>query len=55
MGKLSNAALKTRGKVIGVIPEFLKKGENINLNNSKTIVLHKSIQDDDIIKIKKSF
>ena len=39
MGKLSNAALKTGGKVIGVIPEFLKKGENINLNNSKTIVV----------------
>ena len=39
MGKLSNAALKTRGNVIGVIPEFLKKGENINLGISKTIIV----------------
>ena len=29
MGKLSNTALKRGSKVIGVIPEFLKIGENI--------------------------
>ena len=39
MGKLSNAALKRGAKVIGIIPEFLKKGENINLNISKTIIV----------------
>ncbi len=39
MGKLSNAALKMGANVIGVIPEFLKKGENINLDISKTIIV----------------
>ena len=39
MGKLSNAALKKGANVVGVIPEFLKKGENINLNISKTIIV----------------
>ena len=39
MGKLSNSALKKGANVIGVIPEFLKKGENINLDISKTIIV----------------
>ena len=39
MGILSNTALKNGAKVNGIIPEFLKKGENINLNVSKTIVV----------------
>ena len=39
MGKLSNAALKKSKNIIGVIPEFLKKGENINLNILKTIIV----------------
>ena len=39
MGKLSNVALKKGSNVIGVIPEFLKIGENINLNISKTIIV----------------
>ena len=39
MGKLSNAAIKKGGDIVGVIPEFLKKGENINLNISKTIIV----------------
>ena len=39
MGILSNTALKNGTKVIGIIPEFLKKGENINLNVSETIVV----------------
>ena len=39
MGKLSNAALKKGSNVLGVIPEFLKKGENLNLNISQTIIV----------------
>ena len=39
MGKLSNAALKKGANVVGVIPEFLKIGENLNLNISKTIIV----------------
>ena len=39
MGKLSNAAIKKGGDIVGVIPEFLKKGENLNLNISKTIIV----------------
>ena len=39
MGKVSNAALKRGSKVIGIIPKFLKKGENINYNISQTIVV----------------
>jgi hypothetical protein len=39
MGTLSNAALKKGSSVIGVIPEFLKKEENINLNLSQTITV----------------
>ena len=39
MGKLSNAALKKGANVLGVIPEFLKKGENLNLNISQTIIV----------------
>ena len=39
MGKLSNAALKKGANVIGVIPEFLKIGENLNLDISKTIIV----------------
>jgi hypothetical protein len=39
MGKLSNAALKKGSNVIGVIPEFLKIGENLNLDISKTIIV----------------
>jgi len=39
MGKLSNAALKKGANVIGIIPEFLKKGENLNQNISQTIVV----------------
>ena len=39
MGKVSNVALKQGGKVIGIIPDFLKKGENINYNISQTIIV----------------
>ena len=39
MGKLSNVALQKGSNVIGVIPEFLKIGENINLDISKTIIV----------------
>ena len=39
MGKLSNVALKKGSNVIGVIPEFLKIGENLNLDISKTIIV----------------
>ena len=39
MGKLSNAALKKGSNVIGVIPEFLTTGENLNLDISKTIIV----------------
>ena len=39
MGKLSNAALKKGSNVIGVIPKFLKIGENLNLDISKTIIV----------------
>jgi len=39
MGKVSNEAIKQGSSVIGVIPEFLKKNENINLNISQTIVV----------------
>ena len=39
MGKVSNAALKKGANVIGIIPEFLKKGENLNLDISKTIIV----------------
>ena len=39
MGKVSNVALKQGAKVIGIIPDFLKKGENINYDISKTIVV----------------
>ena len=39
MGEVSNAAIKEKAKVIGIIPEFLKKGENINYNISETIVV----------------
>ena len=39
MGKLSNAALKNEANVIGIIPEFLKKGENLNLDISNTIIV----------------
>tara|TARA_Y100000590_G_scaffold453148_1_gene597638 strand:- start:1157 stop:1696 length:540 start_codon:yes stop_codon:yes gene_type:complete len=39
MGKISNLAIKRHAKVIGIIPEFLKKGENINKKISKIIVV----------------
>ena len=39
MGKLSNAALKVEANVIGIIPEFLKIGENLNQDISKTIIV----------------
>ena len=39
MGKLSNSALKNGSNVIGVIPEFLIKEENLNTNISKTIIV----------------
>ena len=39
MGKVSNVALKNGSTVIGIIPEFLKKDENINYNISKIIVV----------------
>ena len=39
MGKHSNAALKKGSNVIGVIPEFLKIGENLNLDISKIIIV----------------
>jgi len=39
MGKVSNLAIKNGSTVIGIIPEFLKKNENINYNISKTIVV----------------
>ena len=39
MGKVSNIALKNGSTVIGIIPEFLKKDENINYNISKIIVV----------------
>ena len=39
MGKLSNVALKKGSNVIGIIPEFLKIGENLNLDISKTIIV----------------
>ena len=39
MGKVSNIALKQGSRVIGIIPDFLKKGENINYNISETIVV----------------
>ena len=39
MGKISNTALKRGSKVIGVIPEFLTTGENLNLDISKTIIV----------------
>ena len=39
MGKVSNVALKQGAKVIGIIPDFLKKGENINYNISQTIIV----------------
>ena len=44
MGKLSNAALKKGSNVIGVIPEFLKIGENLNLDISKTITVKNMAQ-----------
>lgn len=39
MGKISNSAYNSGGKVIGIIPEFLKKGENVNYNISELIVV----------------
>jgi len=39
MGQVSNIAKKNGSQVIGIIPEFLKKNENINHNTSKTIVV----------------
>ena len=39
MGKISNAALKKGSTVIGIIPEFLKKEENINYNISELIIV----------------
>ena len=39
MGKISNAALNKGSTVIGIIPEFLKKEENINYNISKIIIV----------------
>ena len=39
MGKLSNAALKVGANVVGIIPEFLKIGENLNQDISKTIIV----------------
>ena len=42
MGKVSNAALNKGSKVIGIIPEFLKKGENIN-DKISTIIVVKSM------------
>ena len=39
MGKVSNTALQHGSKVVGIIPKFLKKAENINYNISKTIVV----------------
>ena len=39
MGKLSNAALENGANVIGIIPKFLKKEENLNPNISKTIIV----------------
>jgi len=39
MGKVSNTAIKHGSTVIGIIPEFLKKGENINYNISQTIIV----------------
>ena len=39
MGKLSNSAMNFGGEVIGVIPEFLKTKEIIDLNITKTIIV----------------
>ena len=39
MGKLSNSAINFGGEVIGIIPEFLKTKEIIDLNITKTIIV----------------
>lgn len=39
MGKISNSAYKNGSTVIGIIPRFLIKTENINYNISKTIIV----------------
>ncbi len=39
MGIVSNTALKNGSKVVGIIPKFLKKAENINYNISETIIV----------------
>ena len=39
MGEVSNAALSKGSTVIGIIPEFLKKNENINYSISQIIVV----------------
>ena len=44
MGKLSNSALKVGANVIGIIPEFLKKDENLNHDISKTIIVKNMAQ-----------
>ena len=44
MGKMSNSAIKNGSHVIGIIPEFLKKGENINYNISETIVVENNVR-----------
>ena len=44
MGTLSNSALKVGANVIGIIPEFLKKEENLNQDISKTIIVKNMTQ-----------
>ena len=39
MGKLSNAAIKNSGEVIGIIPKFLSSKEIIDLNITKSIIV----------------
>tara|TARA_Y100000590_G_scaffold467674_1_gene647411 strand:- start:1220 stop:1768 length:549 start_codon:yes stop_codon:yes gene_type:complete len=39
MGKVSISAFNQGSKVIGIIPKFLKKTENVNYNISKTIIV----------------
>ncbi|PPR46932.1 MAG: Cytokinin riboside 5'-monophosphate phosphoribohydrolase [Alphaproteobacteria bacterium MarineAlpha5_Bin9] len=40
MGCISKSAYKNGSKVIGIIPKFLEKKENINYNITKTIIVN---------------
>ena len=39
MGKVSKAAFDAGGEVIGIMPKFLSKKENISLNVTKNIIV----------------